>query len=495
MSFYYRISYIVLVCVVLSCQPTTPEKNLSPEGARIEQLAIKQKDSFDAPGLAVGIIKNGEILYTGAHGFQDMNSKEPLTVHSLFHMASVSKPFVATAMIKLLEEGKIRLDDKLTDHLPYFTMADSRYKDITLNHMLNHSSGIPDVEDYEWDNPQYDDGAVERFARSHSTIKLDFAPGERFSYSNAAFDILCDVIARVSGLTFEAYVEQNIFEPAGMTESTFLKPEVPAKLATEPHILGDSLQRVVSKVYPYNRRHAGSSTLHSNVEDMMLWAQVNLNKGIINGKRIYQESSYELLTTSQIRINKNRSMGLSWFQGNLKGATMIYHSGGDLGYSTFFGFLPEQQAAIVIMTNIDGFWSVDAASTILANAVFNDSINWKAPIHFELKDHILTEGIEKTRKVYFAELNKSPQNYLFNGDYIDNLGYWLIDRGHAQKALEVFLFNVELEPEEAGWPDSVADAYVAMDSTDAAIRWYKKALEIKPTQKFTIRKLNRLLKD
>lgn len=451
--------------------------------------------SFDAPGLAIGVIKNDKVFYTGAHGVQDMDSKKPMTVQSLFHMASVSKPFVATAMVQLLEQGKIQLDDKLTEHLPYFTMADERYQDITLNHMLNHSSGIPDVEDYEWDKPQYDDGAAERFARSHAKIKLDFAPGERYSYSNAAFDILCDVIARVSGLTFDAYVKQNIFEPAGMINSTFLKPEVPDALATEPHILGDDLSRVVSEVYPYNRRHAGSSTLHSNVEDMLLWAQLNLNKGVIDGKRIYQESSYQLLTTDQIKVNKNRSVGLSWFQASLKESTMVYHSGGDLGYSTFFGFLPEEKSAVVIMTNIDGFWSQDAASTVLANAVFNDSISWKSPVHLKLKDHILTGGIEKTRQVYFNELNQSPQNHWFGGGYIDDLGYWLIERGHAQKALEVFLLNVELEPEHAGWPDSVADAYVAMDSTDAAIRWYKKALEIKPTQKFTIRKLNQLLRD
>ncbi|MCE7995518.1 MAG: serine hydrolase [Roseivirga sp.] len=495
MSFHYRISCIVFLCILSSCQPATPEKNLSPEATRVEQLAIKQMRSFDVPGLAVGVIKNGEVLYAGAHGFQGLDSPKPLTTHSLFHMASVSKPFVATAMAQLLEQGKIQLDDKLTDHLPYFTMADGMYKEITLNHMLNHSSGIPDVEDYEWDNPQYDDGAVERFARSHANIKLDFAPGTEFSYSNAAFDILCDVIARASGLTFEAYVKQHIFEPVGMTNSTFLKPEVPAELATKPHILGDDLRRVVSKVYPYNRRHAGSSTLHSNVEDMLLWAQVNLNKGIINGNRIYQESSFRLLTTSQIKINTNRSVGLSWFQKSLKGSNMVYHSGGDLGYSTFFGFLPEQKSAIVIMTNTDGFWAQDAASTILANTIFGDSLNWKAPIHYKLKDHILTEGIEKTRQVYFDERDQSPQNYLFSGDYIDNLGYWLIDRGQAQKALEVFMLNVELEPEDSGWPDSVADAYVAMDSTEAAIKWYKKALEMKPTQNFTIRKLNRLLQD
>jgi len=489
------VSFIIILATLASCQPSSEKPSLSPEAAEVEQLALWQMESFDAPGIAVGVIKDGKTIYAGAHGVQGLNNKITMSTKSLFHMASVSKPFVATAMVQLIEQGKINLDDKLIDHLPYFTMADDRYRDITLGHMLGHSSGIPDVEDYEWDKPQFDDGAIERYSRSFTNVQLDFAPSEKFSYSNAAFDILCDVIAKVSGMTFEDYTKKYIFEPVGMVNSTFYKPEVKAELATEPHILGKDLSRTVSEVYPYNRIHAGSSTLHSNVEDMLLWAQVNLNKGMINGKRIYQESSYELLTTAFTRISKKRSVGLSWFLGSFKESVMVSHSGGDLGYSTFFGFLPKEKSAIVIMANIDGFWSQNAASSMLSNTIFKDSIRWKAPIHFALKDHILTEGIEKTKEVYHRELNASPQNYLFRGGYLDRLGYWLIDRDHAKEALDIFLFNLELEPEHAGWHDSVADAYVAMDSTDAAIRWYEKALAIKPSQKFSRDKLNKLLRD
>ena len=449
--------------------------------------------AYDAPGIAIGVIKDGTILYSGAHGVQDVDSKKPMTTKSLFHMASVSKPFVATAMVQLLEQGKISLEDKLTDYLPYFSMADEQYKEITLGQMLGHSSGIPDVEDYEWDKPQYDEGAAERYARSFDTVALDFAPGKRFRYSNAAFDILCDVIAKVSGMSFEDYTKKYIFEPVGMVNSTFYKPEVPEDLATSPHLIGNDLGRMVSKVYPYNRRHAGSSTLHSNVEDMMRWAEVNLNKGIIDGNRIYQESSYELLTTHRTKVGKARSVGLSWFLDSMKESAFVFHSGGDLGYSSFFGFLPEEHAAIVMMCNTDDFSPTNVSNVILANTVFGDSLSWKAPVHYKLKDYILTEGIEKTKEVYHEEQNRSPQEYRIRNGYLDDLGYWLLDRDQPEKALEVFLFNLELEPDHAGWHDSVADAYVAMDNIDLAIEWYKKALEIKPNQKFTQRKLQKLL--
>jgi tetratricopeptide (TPR) repeat protein len=290
-----------------------------------------------------------------------------------------------------------------------------------------------------------------------------------------------------------AYLEKNIFEPIGMKSSTFFKPEVPKDLATQPHVLGDSLQIVVSKIYPYNRRHAGSSTLHSNVEDMLLWARVYLNKGSINGKHIFSKESYELLTSVHSPEGQ-RKVCLSWFLGKMNNSEIYNHTGGDTGYATFFGFMPEHKSAVVMMTNTDEFSASNNAASILKNSIFNDTIKPKGPIHYKLKDYILKDGIEKVKEIYYAEEQKTPQDYTFENGDIDDLGYWLIDRNHLEKALDIFIFNTELEPEYAGWVDSVGDAYKAMDSIDLAIKWYKKALEMKPDQDFSRNKLNELLK-
>jgi len=486
------IAIVLLIC--LGCKKEQKETTISPEVTQIEAILHKQKELFEAPGIALGVIKDDTIIYADAIGVKELGTENQLTNKSIFHMASVSKPFVATAVVQLVEQGKIDLDEKLTHYLPYFTMADERYKDITILQMLNHTSGIPNVDDYEWDKPEYDDGAAERYVKSHKTLKLDFTPGEKYRYSNAAFDILCDVIAKTSGMTFEDYMKKHIFEPIGMKNSTFYKPEVSKELATTPHVVGDNLQKEVSDIYPYNRRHAGSSTLNSNVEDMLLWAKVNLNKGIINGKRIYSEASYKMLTSTQTPEGQKK-VGLSWFPGKISKSPIYYHSGGDLGYRTFFAFIPEKRAAIVMMTNTDYFWSLENSAIILKNMVYNDSLRPKAPIHYKLKNYILTDGIEKVKEVYFEEEKKSPQDYEFDNGGIDDLGYWLMDRKYLAEALEIFKFNVELEPKYPGWPDSVADAYKEMDSIDLAIEWYKKALDLKPDQGFTIKKLNELLEN
>ncbi|MDY8137295.1 serine hydrolase [Aquimarina sp. 2201CG5-10] len=491
--------FLLIPLLFLNCKKVNreqePNKVENPKISALETLILDQKTSFNVPGMAVGVIKEGEIFYANGVGVKDLESKDALTQKSIFHMASVSKPFVATAIIQLVEQNKIELDKKLTDYLPYFKMKDDRYKEITIRQILNHSSGIPDVQDYEWDNPQYDEGAAERYVKSFDVKELDFTPGEKYNYSNASFNILADVIAKVSGMTFEDYMQKNIFEPIGMINSTFYKPDVPEELATKPHVLGDQLKIITGDFYPYNRIHAPSSTLHSNVDDMLLWAQLNLNKGTINGKTIYNKDSYKLLTTGQVKVGKKDSVCLSWFTGHLEGFKMFRHSGGDEGYRTFFGFIPEKKSAIVLMANNDFLWSENAANHLLRNILLEENKPWKTPIHFVLKDYILNEGIEKCKQVYFEKQTKTPEKYILDSWCIDELGYWLLDRGYNKKALEVFQFNLELEPNYAGWIDSVGDAYRAMDEKEKAIHWYKKALKVKPDQEFSRKKLNELIKN
>ena len=123
-------------------------------------------------------------------------------------------------------------------------MKDERYKTITIRQMLSHVSGMPDVEDYEWDKPQYDECALERYVRSLTDLSLIAAPGTKFRYSNMAYEILGDVIAKVSGESFEDYVKHHILEPLEMKISTLLVKQADPQLLTSPHVLDGSYERM-----------------------------------------------------------------------------------------------------------------------------------------------------------------------------------------------------------------------------------------------------------
>lgn len=213
----------------------TPQPEWKPEESDFNAALEEVLDPFFSiyiekvgiTGFSVGVVKDNKIVYAKGFGVRDFETQEPVTAYSLFHMASISKPFVATAIMQLVEEGKIILDKSLVTYLPYFQLDDERYNEITVRQMLSHVSGMPRAMDYHWDQPEYDEGALERYVRSLADQKLLFTPGDEFSYSNVAYEVLGDVIAKVSGQPFENYEKENILAPLGMDQSTFLKKKYP----------------------------------------------------------------------------------------------------------------------------------------------------------------------------------------------------------------------------------------------------------------------------
>jgi CubicO group peptidase (beta-lactamase class C family) len=325
-------------------------------GARLDAtltpLIQEVMNAYDLPGFAIGIVENNEVVYARGSGCKNIDTKEPVNTATLFHMASISKPFVATAIMQLVEQGKIDLEAPVTTYLPYFKLDDERYTDITIQKMLSHVSGMPDVEDYEWDNPQYDEGALERYVRSLADRKMRFDPGERYAYSNMAFECLGDVIAKVSGLSFADYEKKYILDPAGMKESTFLKPEYLPENWASGHLR--TLRTLAWEGYPYNRMHGPSSTLHSNAIEMSNWAIINMNRGTHAGQKILEPASYDLLWKPWFKIggaDSNNAVGLSWFLGSRRGEKTISHGGGDTGFNSYLILLPERASAVVVMCN------------------------------------------------------------------------------------------------------------------------------------------------
>lgn len=437
---------MISTLLINACQIPKRARFPGAKSSALDSLAMVQKESYKLPGLAVGIIKDNKVIYAKGFGVRSLSSQQAVTTKSIFHMASVSKPFTATAIMQLVEKGKVNLDKPLVSYLSYFTMQDNRYKDITIRQMLNHTSGIADVEDYEWDKPQFDVEAAERYSRQFQNDSLDFRPGTDYSYSNSAFDILADVIAKVSGFTFEDYMKIHIFEPVGMTNSTFYQPDVPKSLATQPHIFDQSFNVQESPTYPYNRIHAPSSTLQSNIDDMLKWAQLYLNKGTINGKQLFNESTYEQLINPQVSIGGKDSVCISWFSRSLGDYKKYEHNGGDLGYKTHFAFIPEKSMAIVVMTNGHYFPAWISADTFLQLVLDEKPLQpWAIPIHVKLSEHILTDGVEKCKEIYFYEKENNPEQYLFMPWCLTEFKYWLLDRNHQEEALAIEKFSQELK--------------------------------------------------
>jgi len=322
---------------------------------RLEQFLEKVIQDKKTPGVAVGIVKDGTLVYARGFGLMKVDDPgRPVTPETLFHMASITKPFVATSVMQLVERGKINIDEPVVKYLPYFQLKDPRYTTITVRQMLTHTSGMPDVTDYGWNKPEYDDGSLERYVRSLKDRSLRWQPGSKFAYSNMAYECLGDLVAKVSGKSFEDYVEAEILMPLGMKSSTLLlKKADPEKLASGHTAGKDKTVKPVAH-YPYNRAHTPSSNLHSNVEDMTRWMLANLHYGALDGQRILQRSTYDVMWKPATEAGrKDRHVGISWFLGDMKGEPFVSHGGGDDGFLTYVGFSPQRQVGFVLMTNSD----------------------------------------------------------------------------------------------------------------------------------------------
>ncbi|QEK11223.1 beta-lactamase family protein [Crassaminicella thermophila] len=319
-----------------------------------EAFIEKMMFYYDIPGLAIGITKQNEIVYAKGFGVMNIKSNDPVTEETIFHMASITKTFVAAAVMQLVEKGKVDLNKPVVEYLPYFRLKDNRYKEITILQMLSHTSGIPDCTDYCWEKPEYDEDALERYVRSIEDISLLYEPGTKFYYSNIAYEVLGDLVSKVSGESFETYVINNILIPLEMKNSTLLTIEREPKLLASPHIKNEEKKVVVSKVYPYNRVHAPSSTLTSNILDICKWSIANLNRGELDGVRILKEDSYDVLWKKVANIKPNEEdIGISWFIRNYSKYKMVGHEGRDIGFRTSLGLIPKKYISVCVLANID----------------------------------------------------------------------------------------------------------------------------------------------
>lgn len=355
-----------LLCVVGCSRTSQPAVSQAGTHQALEAIVRNFAEQHRLPGLAAGVWQHGEVILRIGIGHQDGPGSPTIDGETVFHLASVTKPFVATAVMQLVEEGKMCLDCPLRRYLPYFSMEGSGADRITIRQILTHTAGMGDTNDFGWTTPEYDDGAIERYVRSLATVRLDFMPGSQWRYSNRGFDVLADAIAKADGQPLEAVIQRRVLTPLGMRQSTLLMSDIDsARMA-----LGHRRDGTPVGYYPYNRRHAGSSTLHSTLDDMLRWAAANLGRGAVDQRRILPASAYDELwrpywdirTTIAEQVRRagyvfpydSLAIGLSWFLPVEHGRQLVYHSGSDPGFASNILLSPAEQIGVVVLINGSG---------------------------------------------------------------------------------------------------------------------------------------------
>jgi CubicO group peptidase (beta-lactamase class C family) len=279
--------------------PVKAAGSLSAEKAAALDNALEEiRRRFRITGLVVGIVENGSHGYVRGFGVQDSRSGAPVTPHTRFHAASISKTLTAAAILLLAEQGQLTLSDPLERHLPAFAGSG-----MTLTHLLTHSAGL---RDWSPASGTSDDSAVGHYVADVARHERAYRPGQGWEYSDADFNILGAVIEAASGIPYPDYMQRYVLDAAGMTESTFGRPHEGGDVAW-PHP-GEFFVRRASE-HPWDRVFLPSSGLQTSVTDLMRWAAIHLDRH----PKLLSAASYDALFARRIDTPwPGVAMGLGW---------------------------------------------------------------------------------------------------------------------------------------------------------------------------------------
>jgi CubicO group peptidase (beta-lactamase class C family) len=368
-------------------QPVLPEQ-LQDFGAYVDSA----RKTFDVPGIAVAIVKDGKVVMEQGFGLREIGKPAQVDAHTLFAIASNTKAFTAAALQQLAEQGKLKMDDRVIDHLPWFRMSDPYVThEMRIRDLLAHRSGLSlgagDL--LYWPPTSYSTKEVVERLRN-VPIKNGFRSG--YAYDNILFAVATLVIEKASGQSYADYVRDHIFKPVGMDESlideTYLKPGMDVAMGHAKFDFKD-LKPVPPMAW---LNDPGAGGIYASVHDMAKWMNVQLAGGVLPGKgadgkpmRLFSEASqqdmWNVLTPIKVgkpsipelaSLSPNFSgYGESWFLSDYRGKKLVWHTGGWPGMVSRVTLVPELHLGVVVLTNAESGAAFNAVTYRALDAWLN----------------------------------------------------------------------------------------------------------------------------
>jgi CubicO group peptidase (beta-lactamase class C family) len=333
-------------------------------------------DSYPAngPGAAVLVMQNGEPVLRKGYGLANVELGVPIQPDMVFELGSITKQFTAAAVLMLAERGQISLTDDVTKYLPDFP---THGKTITIEHLLTHTSGIPSYTGLsEWLPKMKEDFTPQQIIDLFKDKPLEFEPGEKWAYNNSGYILLGAIIEKVSGRTYEDFVEQEIFKPLGMTRSFYGNNSevIPGRVD------GYDQDEASPTANPSGYRRAGylsmtqpyaAGSLMSTVDDLARWDEA------LTGARLLKPASLDrMFTPVNLRSGRNTSYAYGWGIGEYAGRKVIEHGGDINGFTTDILRVPEARLLVVILSNNTGKDNRPLSFQIAARALGKPTEDW-----------------------------------------------------------------------------------------------------------------------
>jgi CubicO group peptidase (beta-lactamase class C family) len=336
-------------------------RTLPPKLAEFDRYVAQAVRDWKVPGLAIAVVKDDSVVLAKGYGVMDLARSDPVTEHTRFAIGSTTKAMTSAALGMLVDQGKLRWDDRVIDYLPDFRMSDPYVtRELTIRDLLTHRSGLGST-DLLWTRADY---TLPEMMRRLRFVTPAYSFRSQWSYQNVVYAIGGEIIAKVSGMPWEEFIRTRIFAPLGMTESEPLVAGLAGKpnVATPHAELGDSVRQVpIRTTDPV----APAGSVWSSVTDMAKWMRFILDSGRVGSTRLLSTASFSELISPQIRAAQSTypaltlvhphtfSYGLGWFVEDYQGEIVWMHTGSIDGMSALIGLLPDRRTGIYVLANLD----------------------------------------------------------------------------------------------------------------------------------------------
>ncbi len=453
--------------------------------AKIQEVLATANKYKQFNGAAL-VAENGKVVYKGGFGMANMEWGIPNTPDTKFRLGSITKQFTAMLTMQLVEQGKIKLDGKISDYLPDYR-KDTGEK-VTIHHLLTHTSGIPSYTGLPgfFANVSRNPYKVDEFVKKYASGDLEFAPGTKYSYNNSGYFLLGAIIERVSGKSYEQALKEMILDPLGMKNTGYDNHDPLITKRATGYVLtprGYLNAAYLDMSIPY-----AAGSMYSTVEDLYLWDQALYTDKLITAQ------SKELMYKPFL---ENYAYGWAVTQASFKvndqPVQVITHGGGINGFATTIVRFPKEKNLIVILDNSSQ--GPNRLSNAIGRIIYNQPYELpKQSISVVIEKTINEKGIEAAVAEYRDLKTKQAATYNFAEPELNDLGYRLMGAGKLKEAVEIFKLNVEAYPQGFNTYDSLGEAYMNMNEREPAIRNFKKSLELNPNNTNAVEMLKKLEK-
>ena len=454
------------------------------KAAKIDEL-MKVYNSYKQFNGAVLVAENGKVIFKTGYGMANMEWNIPVETDTKFRLGSITKQFTSMLILQLVQEGKIKVEGKLTDYLPDYR-KDTGDR-ITIHQLLNHTSGIPSYTGLPnfFQEISRNPYSVSDFVKKFASGDLEFEPGTKFSYNNSGYFLLGAIVERVAGKPYEQVLKERIFDPVGMKNTGYDHHEtILAKRAAgyEKRPGGFINAPYLDMALPY-----AAGSLYSTVEDLYLWDQALYTEKLLSTP--LKELMYKpgMSNYAYGWVVRKASLGAQDEQ-----VTIIEHGGGINGFNTLITRMPESKNLIVLLNNTGGTKLGEMFQKISA-ILFGKP--YKAPVR-DIADTLFNTVMEKDVQAaikQYRDLKATQKDaYDFSEQQLNGLGYQLLQMKRVKDAIEILKLNVEMFPQGFNTYDSLGDAYRENGEKQLAIQNYKKSLELNPKNTGAVEKLKKL---